>query len=141
MGPLSQGSETSPPPTRESQSQANGRSNRGYEVTAKFNSERIGSFVLPHMHRLGREIRTDKVSESGKKTPLVYIDHWDFDLREFYTYVKPVPLHLTDRLEVSAIHDNSANNPRNPNNSPVAVGWGNTTSDEMCIVFFTRGSP
>ena len=97
--------------------------------------------VLPHMHTLGREIRMDKVSSSDESTPMIYIQDWDFDWQDTYTYVNPVPLNLDDRLVVSAIYDNSANNPRNPNSPPIAVGWGEGTSDEMCIVFFTVNVP
>lgn len=93
--------------------------------------------VAPHMHLLGKEIRMDKVSESGEKTAMIYIDDWDFNWQDIYTYVNPVPLHRSDRMEVSAIYDNSADNPRNPNDPPIAVGWGDRTTDEMCIVFFS----
>ncbi len=134
-----------------------------YEVTAEFNFERVGSFlipdslrnslqasgvfpldiinVLPHMHLLGKEIRMDKISPSGESTPMVYIDDWDFDWQDFYTYKTPVKLNLDDRLVVRAIYDNSAGNPRNPNDPPIPVGWGDFTTDEMCIVFFTVDVP
>ncbi len=57
------------------------------------------------------------------------------------TYNNPVPFHRSDRMELSAIYDNSANNPLNPNDPPIAVGWGEGTKDEMCIVFFTVVMP
>lgn len=91
--------------------------------------------VVPHMHLLGREISMEKVSPSGARTPMVYIEDWDFDWQGFYDYVEPVPFHAEDRLEVVAIYDNSEGNARNPNNPPIPVGWGERTTDEMCIVF------
>ena len=97
--------------------------------------------VAPHMHLLGKQIRMDKVSSSGERTPMILIDDWNFDWQSFYTYVEPVPLGLDDRLEVVAIYDNSENNPRNPNSPPQAVGWGDRTTDEMCIVFFQVDIP
>ena len=134
-----------------------------YEVTAAFDFNSVGTFqvppvlrtlleasnifpldiinVAPHMHQLGREIRMDKVSASGEVTPMVYIDDWDFDWQDFYTYERPMKLHLDDRLEVRALYDNSASNPRNPNSPPAPVGWGERTTDEMCIVFFTVDIP
>ncbi len=93
--------------------------------------------VLPHMHKLGQEIRMDKISSDGTRTPMVYIDDWDFNWQDFYYYVEPVKFNIGDRLEVSAIYDNSTSNPNNPNNPPRSVGWGNGSDDEMCIVFFT----
>ena len=134
-----------------------------HEVAAEFNFQRVGEFlipdslrsvlessglfpldiinVLPHMHLLGKEIRMDKVSASGETTPMVYIDDWDFDWQDFYTYKEPMKLHLDDRLVVRASYDNSSNNPHNPNNPPIPVGWGESTTDEMCIVFFTLDIP
>ncbi len=97
--------------------------------------------VLPHMHQLGREIRMDKVSATGERTPMIYIDDWDFDWQDFYRYVEPVSLGLDDTLEVRAVYDNSAENPNNPNSPPIDVGWGDRTQDEMCIVFFTVDVP
>ena len=97
--------------------------------------------VFPHMHLLGKSIRLDRISESGEKTPMVYIDDWDFNWQDFYSYVNPVPIEYADQLVVSAIYDNSANNPRNPNSPPVAVSWGDRTTDEMCIVFVTLAVP
>lgn len=136
---------------------------KAHEVTAEFNFERVGNFVipdslrnflvssgvfpldvisvLPHMHLLGREIRMDKVSASGETTPMVYIDDWDFNWHDIYTYKTPMKLHLDDRLVVRAIYDNSASNPRNPNSPPIPVRWGDFTTDEMCIVFFTVDIP
>ena len=77
----------------------------------------------------------EKVSPSGERTPMVYIDDWDFDWQGFYDYVEPIPFHAEDRLEVLAIYDNSESNPSNPNSPPIPVGWGERTTDEMCIVF------
>ena len=91
--------------------------------------------VLPHMHLLGRRIRMDRIAASGEETPMVYIDDWDFDWQDWYSYAEPFRLQRTDTLRVRAWYDNSASNPRNPNNPPAAVGWGDGTNDEMCLVF------
>ena len=91
--------------------------------------------VLPHMHLLGREIRMDRVSAAGGETPMVYIDDWDFDWQDWYAYAEPFRLQRTDTLRVRAWYDNSASNPRNPNNPPLPVRWGDGTNDEMCLVF------
>lgn len=72
---------------------------------------------------------------------MILINDWDFDWQSFYTYVEPVPLDIDDRLEVLSIYDNSENNPRNPNSPPQPVGWGDRTTDEMCIVFFQVDIP
>jgi len=38
-------------------------------------------------------------------------------------------------VRVTSVFDNSAGNPKNPNNPIVPVGWGERTTDEMCIAF------
>jgi hypothetical protein len=49
--------------------------------------------------------------------------------------VQPVPLPGGTRIDVEAIHDNSAANRRNPNILSRDVSWGENTTDEMCIAF------
>ena len=97
--------------------------------------------VFPHMHLLGKSIRMDRISESGEENADGVHRRLGLQLADFYSYVNPVPLGETDRLVVSAFYDNSANNPRNPNSPPVAVSWGERTTDEMCIVFVTLAVP
>ena len=38
-------------------------------------------------------------------------------------------------IQLKATFDNSKDNPNNPNKPPKAVGWGEKTTDEMCIAF------
>jgi len=92
--------------------------------------------VLPHMHLLGREIKAQAVFPDGAVKPLIYIDDWDFQWQGVYYYREPVLLTPGTRIEVTAIYDNSAGNPRNPNDPPLAVRWGEQTTDEMCLVGF-----
>jgi hypothetical protein len=40
-------------------------------------------------------------------------------------------------ITLNASYDNSASNPRNPSRPPRAVGWGEQTTDEMCIGFIS----
>ena len=39
-------------------------------------------------------------------------------------------------VAVTCTFNNSDSNPKNPNNPLVDVGWGERTTDEMCIGFF-----
>jgi hypothetical protein len=88
------------------------------------------------MHLLGKEIKADLVDRTGKElAPLIYIDKWDFNWQGSYDYVKPVEVKSGQRVRLTCTFDNSENNPRNPNNPLVPVGWGERTTDEMCLVF------
>lgn len=92
-------------------------------------------WVYPHMHLLGNKIKFDAVDILGNTTPLIYEDHWDFNWQGSYTYVNPVAIKAGTNLKLTCTFDNSGNNPKNPNNPLVAVGWGERTTDEMCLVF------
>ncbi len=89
--------------------------------------------ILPHMHLLGREMRLEAVYPDGTRRPLIYIDDWDFDWQATYYYREPVPLPPLTRIELTAVFDNSEDNPRNPNRPPRAVRFGEQTTDEMCL--------
>lgn len=90
--------------------------------------------IVPHMHLLGREIRVDATYPDGSQRPLIYIDDWDFDWQAFYYYREALPLPAGTRLDLKAVYDNSAGNPRNPFQPPREVGWGEQSTDEMCLV-------
>ena len=47
----------------------------------------------------------------------------------------PVPVPDLLKAEGTCTFDNTADNPKNPNNPLVAVGWGERTTDEMCLAF------
>ncbi len=91
--------------------------------------------ITPHMHLIGREMKVDAYTPDGKTIPLVWIKDWDFKWQDTYHYKSPVRLPRGTRVEVRAFYDNSANNPNNPNNPPKMIGWGERTTDEMCLVF------
>jgi hypothetical protein len=49
--------------------------------------------------------------------------------------VQPIPIPANSQINVTCTFDNTANNPNNPNNPLVTVGWGELTTDEMCLAF------
>jgi len=89
--------------------------------------------ILPHMHLLGREMLVEAVLPEGTRRPLIYIDDWNFDWQNTYYYREPVALPARTRIELTAIYDNSAGNPRNPSSPPRDVRFGEQTTDEMCV--------
>jgi hypothetical protein len=110
-----------------------------YEVTA---SQFVYPFlagkvitVAPHMHNLGRQIKVEVEDFGGKKRPIINIDDWDFNWQGFYLSAEPIDIPSGSSVKVTAIYDNSANNRKNPNNPIVPVGWGERTTDEMCLAF------
>ncbi|MBI1845757.1 MAG: ascorbate-dependent monooxygenase [Candidatus Rokubacteria bacterium] len=104
-----------------------------WTVPLAWNLHTIG--IAPHMHLLGREMKVTATYPDGTVRPLIYIDDWDFNWQGAYTFARPIPLPGGTRIDVQAIYDNSADNPRQPNRPPRPVGWGEGTTDEMCIAF------
>jgi hypothetical protein len=91
--------------------------------------------VTPHMHLLGREMTVTATLPDGTTRSLIKIDDWDFHWQGGYAFKEPVRLPGGTRIDVVAIYDNSADNPRQPNRPPRNVTWGENTTDEMCIAF------
>lgn len=95
--------------------------------------------VMPHMHLLGKEMVITATLPNGDKKTLVNVPRYDFNWQTTYVYKEPVKLPKGSKIGLTARYDNSTSNPANPSNPPRAVGWGEQTTDEMCIgfVFFT----
>lgn len=91
--------------------------------------------IFPHMHLLGQKIKADLIEQNGKTTPMIYEDKYDFNWQGAYTYVDPITIPNFSKVKVTCTFDNTANNPKNPNNPLVPVGWGERTIDEMCLAF------
>ena len=92
-------------------------------------------WVAPHMHLLGKTFEMTATLPDGTEKPLIEIADWDFRWQGLYTFRQPVKLPKGSKITITATYDNTANNPRNPNNPPKEVTWGEETTDEMCIGF------
>jgi alkyl hydroperoxide reductase subunit AhpC len=94
--------------------------------------------VTPHMHLLGREMKVWATFPDGSEKPLVWIKDWDFNWQATYFLKEPMALPKGAKLHMTAFYDNSVLNPRNPMKTKLRpVTWGEQTTDEMCIAFFS----
>ena len=85
------------------------------------------SFVLPvdvkafavggHAHYLGKEMTLTATTPEGETQTLFAIDDWDFSWQEQYQFKEFVPLAKGTRLDASIKYDNSAANPKEPQQS------------------------
>ena len=91
--------------------------------------------IMPHMHLLGRTMDVTVARPDGTAQPLVNVPDWDFNWQSTYVYKDPVKLPKGTKISLTATYDNSSANPRNPNNPPKPVMWGEQTADEMCLAF------
>lgn len=92
--------------------------------------------VVPHMHLLGRSMRATATLPDGTVRTLVDVPDWNYSWQDEYLFERPFPLPAGTRLDVTAMWDNSAGNPSNPNSPPRRVTWGDGTTDEMMFCFF-----
>src|ERR1043165_178479 len=90
--------------------------------------------LFPHMHMLGKEVTVTALLPDGKRRSLLRIDAWDFNWQNYYEYKTPVTLPKGTKLVMECTHDNSADNPSNPNQPPKRVTFGEQTTNEMSAV-------
>ncbi len=95
--------------------------------------------VAPHMHLLGKDMKMWAELPDGKKIDLIWIDNWDFQWQNQYYFDKPIDLPRGSVVKLVSHFDYSSDNPRisrKPDEPLKPVGWGEATTDEMCIGFF-----
>jgi hypothetical protein len=86
----------------------------------------------PHMHLRGKVMSMEAILPDGTKQMLSSVDHFNFNWMNNYIYADdaaPV-LPAGTVLHITALHDNTAANPNNPDPNQW-VGWGDRTVDEM----------
>jgi len=94
--------------------------------------------VTPHMHLLGKEMKVWAELPDGTQKPLVWIKDWDFNWQNSYFLKEPLAVPKGTKIRLVAYYDNSDKNPRNPlKDKPRTVGWGEQTTDEMCVAFIS----
>jgi hypothetical protein len=87
---------------------------------------------LAHMHVRGKAFRFDLTTPDGKTETLLDIPNYDFNWQLRYDYAEPRVIPAGSTVKVSAVFDNSTNNPANPDANKT-VRWGPQTFDEMMI--------
>lgn len=93
--------------------------------------------VAPHMHLIGNKMKVFALENVTNDTlPLINIPRWDFKWQGIYNFRNPIKVPLGSKLVCHSEYDNRASNPNNPNNPPQTVNQGESTTDEMSLVFF-----
>lgn len=98
-----------------------------FEVPVDVELNSIG----PHMHLIGRAAKVWAVKPDGTEVPLIWIRNWDFRWQSTYTFQNPVRLPKGSVIHSVYTHDNSADNPANPQDPPQRVKNGENSTDEM----------
>jgi len=92
--------------------------------------------IAPHMHLLGQNIRSFGVAPSGDTQNYINIPKWDFHWQGFYLFDKIKKFSAGTTAFALATYDNTTNNPDNPSSPPKLVTLGESTTDEMMLVYF-----
>ena len=85
-----------------------------------------------HMHYRGKAMELEAIHLDGSHELMTNVNNYDFNWQVAYPYKVPPVFPAGTVLHVTSYHDNSAENPYNPD-PEAQVGWGSTTSDEMAI--------
>jgi len=93
-------------------------------------------WLMPHMHVRGKDFLYQVAYPTGETETLLSVPKYDFNWQVGYEEAQPVVLPKGTRIECTAHHDNSANNPANPNPN-ASVRWGDQTWEEMMMGFFS----
>lgn len=102
---------------------------------AVFNHDVELVWLMPHMHLRGKDFLYEAVYPTGEKQTLLSVPKYDFNWQLGYDEAQPVLMPKGSRLECTAHHDNSPNNPANPNPN-ATVRWGDQSWEEMMIGWF-----
>jgi hypothetical protein len=95
--------------------------------------------VLPHMHLIGKSMEVYMTSpDNSDTTRLVCISDWDFrwQLGYVFRHLMHFPASEGYTLRAIATYDNTSNNPNNPFDPPQLITLGESTLNEMMVVFF-----
>lgn len=87
--------------------------------------------VQPHAHYRATTVRATATLPDKTTRPLIYIKDWDVRWQHLYQFVTPVLLPKGTTIAMQFTFDNSAENPRNPQQPPRRVFWGEESTSEM----------
>ncbi|HLP20535.1 MAG TPA: T9SS type A sorting domain-containing protein, partial [Chitinophagales bacterium] len=93
--------------------------------------------VAPHAHLLCKNWLVFGKTPAGDTIPFIRINDWDFHWQGFYTFQKLIFFPKGSTFYGVATYDNTANNPHNPSSPPQNVHAGESTTDEMMLVYFS----
>jgi peroxiredoxin len=114
-----------------------------YQVVADSPRAEGGALLLsmtPHMHLRGASFKYQAVFGTGKIETLLDVPRYDSNWQTTYHLPQPLPMPMNTRIRCTAVFDNSAENPNNPD--PLKqVRWGPQEWDEMMVGYYDLAVP
>jgi hypothetical protein len=93
--------------------------------------------VAPHAHLVCKNWLVFAKTPAGDTIPFIKINDWDFHWQGFYTFQRLLFMPKGSTFYGVSTYDNTANNPHNPSSPPQLVTAGESTTDEMMLVYFS----
>ncbi|MFP6615189.1 MAG: alkyl hydroperoxide reductase [Candidatus Hydrogenedentota bacterium] len=91
--------------------------------------------LFPHMHLRGKAMQFKAVYPDGKGKILLDVPAYSFDWQLFYYPKEPIVVPAGSKIEITAVWDNSEDNPNIPDPTRT-VGFGLESTDEMMFGVF-----
>ena len=88
--------------------------------------------LMPHMHLRGKAFKFEAEFPGGARRVLLDVPRYDFNWQYTHQLAEPMKLPAGTVIHTTAVYDNSAANPANPNPA-VTVRWGDQTVEEMML--------
>jgi hypothetical protein len=111
-----------------------GESNWETKGELTFSQEAELVWFMPHMHLRGKDMTFRLIYPNGREDTVLSAK-FNFAWQLAYEVEEPIKVPKGTRMIVTAHHDNSANNPHNPDPKK-DVDWGELTSEEMLLPWF-----
>ncbi len=108
--------------------------NATFTCTDVFRTPALLTSLMPHMHLRGKSFRFELERLSGERSILLDVPKYDFNWQHTYALAEPIPVAAGDKLRLTAVYDNSKDNPANPDPNR-RVRWGQQTFEEMMVGF------
>jgi hypothetical protein len=90
--------------------------------------------LSPHMHVRGKAMRYDLIYPDGAKETILDVPNYDYNWQWLYYPTEPIAAPAGSRMEVTAVWDNSPENPSNPDPTREIIYRGDTFN-EMFVGF------
>jgi len=107
---------------------------KDYELRAVhgFDEDMLLFALTPHMHLRGKAFRFEAKYPDGRQEVLLDVPRYDFSWQNQYDLVEPKPMPAGTDIICTALFDNSADNPSNPDPT-ASVTFGEQTWQEMMV--------
>ena len=92
--------------------------------------------IFPHMHLLGKSMKSYAITPSNDTVRFSDIPEWKFYWQNIYQFTKAIKIPAGTSLHCEASYDNTVLNSLNPHNPPETEVYGEESSEEMLLNFF-----